>query len=313
MRIVIALGGNALLRRGELMSAGNQQQNMQRSAAQLARVCGQHEVAIVHGNGPQIGLLALTSEAYSEVPAYPLDVLGAESQGMIGYVIAQALRNAFADLASDQKISESARVDHGVACMLTQTIVDPNDAAFQRPTKPIGPVYPADQAAQLRARGWQVANDGEGIRRVVASPIPLAFVEFKHIEALFNAGTVAVCLGGGGIPVQRQPNGTLVGVEAVIDKDLAASLLAIQLHADRLIILTDIDAVYLDWGTPKQRIVQHIKAEALSKIDFAAGSMGPKVAAVCAFVMATGMPAAIGALDQAADVFAGSAGTQVSA
>ena len=311
MRIVIALGGNALLRRGQVMSACNQQQNMQRAAAALARVCGQHQVAIVHGNGPQIGLLALTSEAYSAVPAYPLDVLGAESQGMIGYVIAQAMRNAFSELASDQSANWLARAESGVACLLTQTIVDPNDVAFRLPSKPIGPVYPADQAAQLRARGWQVANDGAGIRRVVASPSPLEFVEFAQIEGLFNAGTVAVCLGGGGIPVQRTAGGTLAGVEAVIDKDHAASLLAILLKADRLLILTDVDAVYLDWGTKAQQIVRRIPAEALSKHDFAAGSMGPKVAAVCAFVSATGKPAAIGALGQAESVFSGSNGTQV--
>jgi carbamate kinase len=315
MRSVIAIGGNALLRRGELMSAGNQLANMQRSAQQLARVCGRHEVAIVHGNGPQIGLLALSSEAYSAVPAYPLDVLGAESQGMLGYIITQALCNAFAGVTINPSHSQdhpgAMRPNRSVACVLTQTRVDPSDPAFQTPSKPIGPVYPADQAPNLRARGWQFAADGAGIRRVVASPSPLEFIEFKQIESLFDGGTVAVCLGGGGIPVQRNQDGTLSGVEAVIDKDFAASLLAISLRADRLVILTDVDAVYLNWGTASQQIVHRIKADALSKHDFASGSMGPKVAAACAYVRATGKPAAIGALDKAEAVFGGSAGTQV--
>jgi carbamate kinase len=312
MRIVIALGGNALMRRGEPMTAQLQLQNMQRAAMPLARMCAAQQVAIVHGNGPQIGLLALTAQAYPLVPAYPLDVLGAESQGMIGYILAQALGNAL-QAQHQQNPSLPCPV---VACLLTQTLVDAADPAFQAPNKPIGPVYTADQAPMLRACGWHFGVDGAGIRRVVASPQPVAIVEFALIETLLSAGAIAVCVGGGGIPVQRVPvrdgNSTaLVGIEAVVDKDSAAALLAQQLNAERLIILTDVDAVYLDWGTPQQHALAEIQAHVLSGYDFIAGSMAPKVAAACAFVRATGKTAAIGALDAAEDVFAGRAGTQI--
>jgi carbamate kinase len=318
MRTVIALGGNALLRRGEVMSAQQQLQNMQRAAQPLARLCIDHQIAIVHGNGPQIGLLALTAEAYSSVPAYPLDVLGAESQGMIGYIIAQALDNALRAQPKRSAISDYP----SVACLLTQTLVDPADTAFQSPSKPIGPVYPNDQAPALRARGWQFVVEGAGIRRVVASPKPVKIVEFALIEKLLSAGVITICVGGGGIPVayRSAPVGdqqaissgnSLVGIEAVVDKDFSAALLAQQLGAERLIILTDVDAVYLDWGTPEQRAVAKIQASVLSTYQFSAGSMAPKVAAACAFVSATGKTAAIGALDAAEAVFAGSAGTQI--
>lgn len=298
MRIVIALGGNALLKRGEVLSAENQRRNMREAAGALAQACLGHEVAIVHGNGPQVGLLALEADAYKAVPPYPLDVLGAESQGMIGYVIAQELKNA--------------RPDWPIAALLTQTVVKLDDPAFKIPTKPVGPVYAAAEVAPLQDQhGWTFASDGAGVRRVVPSPRPIAFVEQVVIEALVRAGQTVVCAGGGGIPVLRQADGRLAGVEAVIDKDFAAALLAESLSADRLVILTDVDAVYLDWGSPSARPIRQIAVGDLRRHAFAGGSMGPKVAAVCDFVERTGRRAGIGALSQAEAVLREDAGTLV--
>ncbi|MFZ0268317.1 carbamate kinase, partial [Caulobacter sp.] len=277
--------------------ADNQRRTMA-AAAGLARACDGHEVALVHGNGPQIGLLALTADAYEAVPAYPLDVLGAESQGMIGYVIAQELRNAL-----------PARE---VAVLLTQTLVDPADPAFHRPTKPIGPVYPAATAGALRAaRGWTFAPDGASLRRVVASPEPLDIVETPTIARLVAAGVITVCAGGGGVPVAGSPDGVLRGVEAVIDKDLAAALLAARLKAHELLILTDVDAVYLDWGAPGARPVRSGRVEDFARQSFAEGSMGPKVRAACRFVRQTGRPAVIGALEDIDGLLAGASGTRI--
>jgi len=298
MRIVIALGGNALLKRGEVLSAENQRRNMRAAAGALARACQGHEVAIVHGNGPQVGLLALEADAYKAVPAYPLDVLGAESQGMIGYVIAQELKNA--------------RPDWPITALLTQTVVNPDDPAFAAPTKPVGPVYAATEVEPLQERhGWTFAPDGEGMRRVVPSPRPTAFVEQAVIELLLAAGQTVVCAGGGGIPVQRSTDGQLTGIEAVIDKDFAAALLAESLSADRLVILTDVDAVYLDWGSADAAPIRYITAGDLRRHTFAGGSMGPKVTAVCDFVERTGRKAGIGALSQAEAVLSENAGTLV--
>lgn len=298
MRLVIALGGNALLKRGEVLSADNQRRNMVQAAAGLARVCDGAQVAIVHGNGPQVGLLALEAEAYAEVPPYPLDVLGAESQGMIGYVIAQELRNA--------------SPGREVAALLTQTRIDPLDPAFSRPNKPIGPVYGAQEAEAIgRDRGWSFARDGAGLRRVVASPSPLDIVELPVIERLVAAGVVTVCGGGGGIPVRREIGGGLKGVEAVIDKDLVAALLATRLGAERLLILTDVDAVYRDWGGANPRPIRDIGVAELETLDFAEGSMAPKVRAACRFVRDTGAPALIGSLSQIDDLLSGACGTAV--
>lgn len=298
MRLVIALGGNALLKRGEPLTAQNQKSNMQAAAQSLARACDGNQVALVHGNGPQVGLLALEAEAYRGVPPYPLDFLGAESQGMIGYVIAQALRNA--------------RPEREIAALLTRIRVDPGDAAFERPTKPIGPVYDARDIEILRtAHGWSFAADGNGMRRVVASPRPIDIIELPVIERLMDAGVVTICAGGGGIPVQVMTNGALDGIEAVIDKDLAAALLARRLKAERLVILTDVDAVYLDWRTARQQPLRRIRATDLQLHRFAQGSMAPKVEAACQFAIDTGRPAVIGALAQAFAVLAGEAGTEV--
>jgi carbamate kinase len=297
MRMVFALGGNALLKRGEILSAENQRRNMRAAAASLAQACDGHQVAIVHGNGPQVGLLALEADAYSAVPPYPLDVLGAESQGMIGYVIAQELRNI--------------RPDRAIIALLTQTLVDPSDPAFQHPTKPIGPVYDKDDIAALaKNNGWVFAADGKGMRRVVASPMPVGIIELPLIEQLVTSNAITICCGGGGIPV-RQVSGVIEGVEAVIDKDLAAALLAQQLGAERLVILTDVDGVYLDWGTAKQRLIRETHVGDLCSENFSEGSMEPKVRAVYQFVKATGKAAVIGSLEQVESVLAGQSGTLI--
>ena len=298
MRLVIALGGNALLKRGEVLSAENQRRNMRAAADALARACQGHEVAIVHGNGPQVGLLALEADAYKAVPPYPLDVLGAESQGMIGYVIAQELRNA--------------RPGWPVTALITQTVVDPADPAFETPTKPVGPVYARSDLVRLKAaHDWTFAPDGHGIRRVVPSPRPIAFVEQTTIERLIAAGETVVCAGGGGIPVRRESDGRHEGVEAVIDKDFAAALLAERLNADRLVILTDVEAIYAGWGGPALEPIREIKARDLRRHAFAAGSMGPKVGAACEYVEQTGNRASIGALQQAEAVASFEAGTLI--
>lgn len=303
MRLVIAIGGNALLKRGEPLSAVNQSRNMAMSAIGLAQICAGNEVAIVHGNGPQVGLLALEASLYKDVPPYPFDVLGAESQGMIGYVIAQAMRNALPG--------------RKVAALLTQTLVDKGDPAFERPTKPIGPVYTEAQIKALKPPpDWHFAADGPNLRRVVPSPKPLDIIELPAIKCLIQAGVLTICCGGGGIPVIDDKDvgsvGTTKGVEAVIDKDLASALLAIKLGADRLIILTDVDGVYVNWRQPAQKLVRATTVAELQAMKFAEGSMGPKVEAACQFVAVTGHSVSIGNLQAAADVMSGKAGTMVS-
>lgn len=298
MRIVIALGGNALLKRGEALSAENQRRNMRAAAGALARACDGHDVVIVHGNGPQVGLLALEADAYKALPPYPLDVLGAESQGMIGYVIAQELRNA-----------NAARP---VAALITQTIVDPGDPAFAHPSKPIGPIYDADEADVLKGHhGWTFVKEGKSMRRVVPSPKPVEVVEFSIIERLVRCGILVVCAGGGGVPVRRDPDGRLNGVEAVVDKDRAAALIAEKLDAEMFVILTDVDAVYLDWGTTHQKPIGRTSVSNLLGYSFAEGSMAPKVEAITSFVAKTQRPAAIGSLSLVGDVLAGKSGTIV--
>ena len=298
MLVVAALGGNALLRRGEPLDAETAQRNAKVAAGALAAVAKDHRLVVTHGNGPQIGLLALQSEAYHEVRSYPLDVLGAESEGMIGYLLEQELGNALPE--------------RHVATLLTRTVVSADDPAFTHPTKPIGPVYEADVAQQLAAqRGWAIAPDGAGWRRVVPSPAPREIVEASTIRLLLDNDVLVVCGGGGGIPVAVGAAGALHGVEAVIDKDLATALLAQDLGADLLVLLTDVAAVELDWGTRDARPVREITVRALRKHQFAAGSMGPKIAAASAFVTNTGGTAMIGALADASAVVAGVAGTTI--
>ncbi|MGL6280228.1 MAG: carbamate kinase [Gaiella sp.] len=297
MRIVAALGGNALLRRGEPLEAELQRANAHLAVAALVPLAAQHELVVTHGNGPQVGLLALQAAALPTAPT-PLDVLDAESEGMIGYVLEQELRNALPG--------------RDVATLLTQVVVDADDPAFGRPSKPIGPVYAEDQARALaRDHGWSIAADGTGWRRVVASPEPVAIVELATIELLVGAGVLVVCTGGGGIPVVRDAAGALRGVEAVIDKDLASALLAERLVADVLVLLTDVPAVELEHGTPAAAPLGAVTPARLRRERFEPGSMGPKVDAACRFVERTGGRAVIGALADAVGLVAGDAGTQV--
>ncbi|GGU50595.1 carbamate kinase [Lentzea flava] len=297
MRIVVALGGNALLMRGEPADAAVQLQHVEAAARALAPLAAGHELVICHGNGPQIGLLALESEADRALSRpYPLDTLGAETQGMIGYWLAQSLRNA--------------GVRKPVLALVTQTVVDPADPAFAVPTKFIGPVYDHSRALALaNANGWTIARDGTHWRRVVPSPEPLRLVEQDSIDQLVRAGTVVVCAGGGGAPVTD--NGRLHGVEAVVDKDLTSAQLAIALHADRLLLLTDVPAVMCDFGTPEAVPLPELSPADLDGFEFPAGSMAPKIEACRRFVTATGSPAAIGALADAEKILKGVAGTTI--
>jgi carbamate kinase len=304
MRVVVALGGNALLRRGEPLTAENQRENVARACAALAPIAREHELVVSHGNGPQVGLLALQGAAYAKVETYPLDVLDAQTQGMIGYLIMQELGNL---LPFEKPLST----------LLTMIEVDPADPAFGNPTKPIGPVYTADEAATLGAeKGWAFKPDGASMRRVVPSPLPKRIFGVDSVSWLLERGAVVICAGGGGIPTiykdEAVPAGRrLAGVEAVIDKDRASAMLAADLRADAFLIVTDVDAVYSDWGTPQQRAFRVTTVAELANASFAEGSMGPKVAAACQFVEQTGRIAAIGSIDDAQGLLAGTAGTTV--
>lgn len=294
--LVVALGGNALLRRGESPDVARQRGNVAVAAAALAAIARDHRLVITHGNGPQVGVLALQSEA-SSTPS-PLDVLGAETEGMIGYLISQALGNRLPG--------------HRVATLLTQVLVSAADPAFGAPTKPIGPIYAEAEARRLAGeRGWTVAADGTSFRRVVASPKPLEIVELATIRLLLDAGVTVICAGGGGVPVIADAGGRLHGVEAVIDKDLSAALLAERLGASQLVMLTDVEAVELGFGTPAAEPIREIDPERLRSMRFAPGSMAPKVEAACRFVEATGGTAAIGSLSDAEAVVRGESGTRI--
>ena len=300
MRVVVALGGNALLRRGEPMTAENQRANVRRAAEALAPVAQEHQLVISHGNGPQVGLLALQAAAGLDVESFPLDVLGAETEGMIGYMIEQELGNLLP-------------FEVPFATLLTMVEVDPHDPAFQNPTKPIGAVYTEEEARRLaKERGWTVAKDGENWRRVVASPLPKRIFEIRPVRWLLEKGTIVICAGGGGIPTVYGEGGKLQGVEAVIDKDRAASLLAQQLEADFLVMATDVSAVVANWGRPDARAIRRASPSAIGRLDFDTGSMGPKVEAARDFSERTGKNAAIGALDDIPRILRGEAGTLVS-
>ena len=298
MRIVVALGGNALLRRGQPMTAKNQRENVRIAAQALAPIAAGNQLVISHGNGPQVGLLALQSAAYEEVEAYPLDVLGAQTEGMIGYMIEQELGNLLP-------------IEYPFATILTMVEVDPEDPAFDEPTKPIGPVYNEAEAKRLEAdKGWAMKPDGEQWRRVVPSPEPHRIFEMRPIHWLLEKGTIVICAGGGGIPTIYNEEGNLEGVEVVIDKDRASALLAFELEADLLIMATDTDGVYLDWGTEDARRIERTTPDEIEKYEFAAGSMGPKVEAAADFVSRTGQRAVIGALADIPAMVEGTAGTQ---
>ncbi|MBR0574526.1 MULTISPECIES: carbamate kinase [Pasteurellaceae] len=299
MRIVIALGGNALLRRGEPLTAENQRQNVKIACEQIAKVYPNNELVIAHGNGPQVGLLALQGAAYKDVPTYPLDVLGAENIGMIGYMIQQELGNL-------------VPFDVPFATLLSQVEVDKNDPAFKNPTKPIGPVYSKEEAERLAAeKGWSIKPDGDKFRRVVPSPLPKRIFEIRPVKWLLEKGSIVICAGGGGIPTYYDEQGNLQGVEAVIDKDLCSALLADNLDADLFVIATDVSAVFVDWGTPDQKAIAKAHPDEISKMGFAAGSMGPKVQAAVNFVKQTGKDAVIGSLSDIVDIVKGKAGTRI--
>lgn len=300
MRIVVALGGNALLRRGEPLTADNQRANIRIAAEQIAKIHPGNELVIAHGNGPQVGLLSLQAQSYKPDEAYPLDVLGAETEGMIGYIIEQELGNLL-----DFEVP--------FATLLTQVEVDANDPAFKDPTKFIGPVYGKEEAERLaKEKGWVVKADGDKFRRVVASPKPKRIFEIRPIKWLLEKSSIVICAGGGGIPTMYGENGKLQGIEAVIDKDLCSSLLAEQLDADLLVIATDVNAAYVDFNKPTQKAIAQAHPDELERLGFAAGSMGPKVQAACDFARQTGKVAVIGSLADIEDIVKGTAGTRVS-
>lgn len=301
MRVVVALGGNALLKRGEPMTAEVQRANCRIAATALAPVAQRHELVLTHGNGPQVGLLALQAQAYSAVEPYPLDVLGAQTEGMIGYMLEQELGNLLP-------------FDVPLATLLTMVEVDPADAAFADPTKFVGPIYDRAEADRLaEAKGWTFKQDGTKWRRVVPSPLPRRIFELRPIKWMIEKGTVVICAGGGGIPTAYAADGTrtLGGIEAVIDKDLASELLARELNADVFVMATDVDGVYLDFGTANQRRIDRITVAELRQQRFPAGSMGPKVEAALQFVEQTGGRAAIGALQDIEGIVEGDKGTNI--
>ncbi|WP_295510071.1 carbamate kinase [uncultured Sulfitobacter sp.] len=294
MRIVIALGGNAISKRGETFSAAGQRASIRVAAQSLAAVLAAgHEVVITHGNGPQVGYLALQGGAF------PLDVLGAETDGMIGYVLQQELDNAYAPQVN-------------FATLLTQIEVDPKDPAFKNPTKFIGPVYTQAEAAKLSAdRGWSIGQDGAHLRRTVPSPRPKRILELEVIKLLLDQKVIVICAGGGGIPVVQKPDGTMIGVEAVIDKDHASGLLAQEIKADAFLMLTDVEGVFAHWGTSDETLIGQTTPDIIELMSFPAGSMGPKVEAACDFVRATGGYAAIGRLADCMGLIAGTTGTRI--
>ena len=300
MRIVVALGGNALLRRGEPLSADNQRANIRIATEQIAKIHPGNQLVIAHGDGPQVGLLSLQAAAYTQVSPYPLDVLGAETEGMIGYIIEQELGNLL-----DFEVP--------FATLLTQVEVDPKDPAFQNPSKPIGPVYSKAEAEQLAAeKGWAIAPDGDKFRRVVASPKPKRIFEIRPIKWLLEKSSIVICAGGGGIPTMYGEDGKLRGIEAVIDKDLCSALLAEQLESDLLVIATDVKAAFVDFGKPTQKAIAQAHPDEIEKLGFAAGSMGPKVQAACEFARNTGKVAVIGSLSDIEAIVQGKAGTRIS-
>jgi carbamate kinase len=299
MRVLVALGGNAILKRGEPLTAENQRNNIRIAAETLAPIGREHQLIVSHGNGPQVGLLALQGAAYSKTELYPLDVLGAETEGMIGYMIEQELGNI---LPFEQPF----------ATLLSMTEVDPDDPAWKRPDKPIGPVYSKEDSERLAAeRGWAMAPDGAGFRRVVPSPKPKRIFQTRPVRWLLEKGCIVICAGGGGIPTMYGPDGKLHGVEAVVDKDRAGALMARELDCDLFVMATDADAVYLDWGTPSARAIRQATPAALRPIRFAEGSMGPKVESAIEFVERTGKTAAIGALADISRIVRGDAGTRI--
>lgn len=301
MRILIALGGNALLKRGQTMAYETELANVKKASSQILSLCRNNEVIITHGNGPQVGLIALQQEAFNDVAPYPLDAMGAQSIGLIGYMIQKELTGL---LGADSKI----------VSVLTQTEVLADDPAFDNPTKPVGPVYDKATAEQLvKEHGWTMAVDNDHYRRVVASPDPQCILGLSALKTLIESGHLVICCGGGGIPVYFDAEGKLIGAEAVIDKDLASSLLASSLNTDLFIIATDVKGIYLNWSEAGQKLIRQTSPSFLRQKSFAEGSMGPKVQAVCRFVEKTGRTAVIGSLEDINDLAQGHAGTRIGA
>jgi len=299
MKVVVALGGNALLQRGQALTAENQRDNVRTAVKQLAAIHENHQLVIAHGNGPQVGLLALMDEAYKPVDL-PLDVLVSETIGMIGYVIEQELGNIIP-------------FDDHIVTLLTQVLVDQNDPAYKNPTKFIGPVYDEAEATKIKEeKGWHMSRDGDKFRRVVSSPLPQRIIEINVIKMLVDNNVVVICAGGGGIPVAYDNKNRLFGIEAVIDKDLASGLLANNLEADMFVMLTDVATIFTDFGTANQRAIKSAHPDALEEMNFAAGSMGPKVLGACQFVRDTGGTSAIGQLSDLTEIMQGNAGTIIS-
>ncbi len=300
MRVVVALGGNALLRRGEALTSAHQLASVEVACSALAPLAEGHDLVITHGNGPQVGLLALQAAAYDAVSAYPFDILDAQTVGMIGYLLERELRNRLP-------------AERDVTTLVTMVRVAPDDPAFDDPTKFVGPVYEEDAARELaEAHGWTVRQDGEAWRRVVPSPMPLGIVELGSVDRLLSAGSVVICAGGGGVPVTVDPaSGQLVGVEAVVDKDRTSAVLAIDLDAEHLVIVTDVDAIHEGWGTAESRAIAAIHPDRLAAMTFPDGSMGPKVDAACLFARSGRRDAVIGSLTDLDDLLAGTAGTVV--
>lgn len=298
MKVVIGLGGNALLRRGDPLDAQVQRRNARSAVASLIPIIREHTVLLTHGNGPQVGLLALQNEAYRGTKPFPLDVLGAETQGMIGYEIESALR--------------SALPGRDVATVVTFVEVDARDPAFDSPGKPVGPLYSRQRAYRLaREHRWTVGRDGHGFRRLVASPEPLRILQLASIRRLADAGAVVICGGGGGVPVAIDERGALSGTEAVVDKDFVSARLALEVEADALLLLTDVDAAFVGWGAPEARAIRRGGPGSLRSLEFERGSMGPKIDAACRFIEEGGRFAAIGALENAGAVMRGDAGTRI--
>lgn len=288
------------MQKGQALESEIQANNIARATRNIADIVTNDELAITHGNGPQVGLLALQAEGYPEVTPYPFDILDAESAGMLGYLISLHMDNA---LPTRQSVA-----------LITRVLVDPEDPAFARATKPVGPVYPTAQGdAIARQRGWQMTRISEGMRRVVPSPRPQKIIELSAIEVLLTQGAIVVCCGGGGIPVVQAPNGGLVGVAAVVDKDASSALLASALEADRLIMLTDVEAVYKNWNTDSAKPIQRMSTAELRELEFEEGSMAPKVAAACQFADETGNSAYIGKLTRLPDIIRGLSGTRIDA
>ncbi|MFT6657424.1 carbamate kinase [Maritalea sp.] len=299
MLVVAAIGGNALLQRGQPLTAQAQRANVATAAAALAQIVrAGHQLIVTHGNGPQVGLLALQGAAYKPEEAYPLDILGAETEGMIGYLIEQELENVLGH-------------DHAVATLLTQVVVDAQDPAFQSPTKFVGPIYERqDIEERAKSAGWSIAKDGDHWRRVVASPKPIEIPDMRVLQLLLAQGVIVICAGGGGIPVVRRADGSLVGIEAVIDKDAASALLASNLGADALLLLTDVEGVYQNFGTKDATLMQRISPDQVNALNMPKGSMGPKLSAASDFAHKGGF-AGIGRLADALDILQGAAGTRI--